>query len=122
MSAKYNGKTPKYRNQRYNGYDSKLEYNRSLYLKNKEKRGEIHDLEEQVRYELIPSQKDESGRVIERKTSYVADFRYMLPDGTVVVEDTKSTVSVTPEYTIKRKLMLWVHGIRIKEVFRATED
>lgn len=34
--------------------------------------------------------------------------------GRMTVEDTKGFK--TKDYIIKRKLMLWVHGIRIKEV------
>lgn len=44
---------------------------------------------------------------------YIADFVYH-EDGMQVVEDTKGVR--TADYIIKRKLMLWVHGIRIKEV------
>jgi hypothetical protein len=42
----------------------------------------------------------------------VADFTYM-EDGKLVVEDCKGFK--TDVYKIKKKLMLWVHGIRIKE-------
>lgn len=68
----------------------------------------------QVPYVLIPAQKDENGKVIERKCTYIADFVYHDKDGNLIVEDTKGYR--TPEYNIKRKLMLYVHGIRISEV------
>ena len=45
--------------------------------------------------------------------AYIADFAYM-QDGKYIVEDTKGVK--TPEYVIKRKLMLWLQGIRIREV------
>ena len=43
---------------------------------------------------------------------YVADFVYE-DNGDTVVEDTKGMR--TKEYVIKRKLMLYRYGIRIKE-------
>ena len=77
--------------------------------------GEIEDLQRQVKYPLVPSQKDEHGNVIERPINYIADFVYRdLRTGKTVVEDVKGVR--TKEYIIKRKLMLWVHGIRIEEV------
>ena len=52
---------------------------------------------------------------MERAVSYVADFVYVdCATGETVVEDAKGVR--TKEYVIKRKLMLWVHGIRVKEV------
>ena len=54
------------------------------------------------------------GKVIERAVCYVADFVYKDTEGNTVVEDTKGVK--TPDYTIKRKLMLYIHKIRIKEV------
>ena len=50
---------------------------------------------------------------MERPCTYVADFVYK-EGGKTVVEDTKGFR--TKDYIIKRKLMLQVHGIRIKEV------
>lgn len=69
--------------------------------------GKLSDLKRQVKYELIPKQ------VWERACTYVADFVYIDSDGNTVVEDTKGVR--TDAYRIKKKLMLWVHGIRIKE-------
>ena len=77
-----------------------------------ERAGAIQNLQRQVKYQLIPSQKI-AGKVVERACCYVADFVYE-ENGQTVVEDTKGFK--TPEYIIKRKLMLWVHGIRIREV------
>ena len=75
--------------------------------------GKISDLKRQVRYRLIPEQRDARGRVIERPCDYYADFVYT-QDGRTVVEDAKG--HRTAEYIIKRKLMLRVYGIRIREV------
>ena len=56
-------------------------------------------------------------RVIERECSYVADFVYYnLESGKIVVEDTKSEPTRTKDYRIKKKLMLWVHKIKISEI------
>uniref|UniRef100_UPI004024EFF0 DUF1064 domain-containing protein n=1 Tax=Prevotellamassilia timonensis TaxID=1852370 RepID=UPI004024EFF0 len=86
--------------------------------------GLISDLLEQVSYELIPAQYGECGKnfsgrtsrvLLERSCRYIADFVYTdCTTGQTVVEDTKGVR--TKEYIIKRKLMLHVHGIRIKEV------
>ena len=65
-----------------------------------------------MRFELIPSQYRD-GRCVERAAHYIADFVYM-EDGKKVVEDTKGFR--TKDYILKRKLMLMVHNIRIKEV------
>ena len=57
----------------------------------------------------------ENGKVIEREVSYKADFVYFdIGLNKCVVEDTKGFR--TKDYIIKRKLMLFVHGIRIVEV------
>ena len=89
--------------------------------------GEISDLERQVKFELIPAQYEyyarygkrgqrlkDGKRCVEHEVSYYADFVYV-ENGQKVVEDTKSKPTRTKDYIIKRKLLLWVHGIRIKE-------
>lgn len=93
-------------------FDSRREYKRWIILKNMESYGEISDLRRQVKYELIPLQRID-GKVAERAVNYLADFVYT-KDGETVVEDSKGFK--TPEYIIKRKLMLQRYGIRIKEV------
>lgn len=114
----------KYNNVKIAGYDSKKEYRRSRELKLLEKKGIITGLQEQVKYELISPQYRyyevqgvrkmlRKKELIERGVYYVADFVYYRGDE-LVVEDTKGVR--TKEYIIKRKLMLYVHGIKIKEV------
>lgn len=93
-------------------FDSRKEYTRWVELILLLKSGQISDLKRQVKFELIPSQRID-GKVVERACSYVADFVYT-ENGKTVVEDTKGFK--TPEYIIKRKLMLYIHGIRIVEV------
>ena len=93
-------------------FDSKREARRYLDLKAMEIAGQIQNLQLQVKYMLIPSQRID-GKVVEREVTYVADFVYE-QNGETVVEDTKG--HRTKEYIIKRKIMLYVHGIRIREV------
>lgn len=93
-------------------FDSKREANRYRELVLLERAGRLSNLQRQVKFELIPSQRV-NGKVVERACTYVADFVY-LENGQKVVEDTKGFK--TKDYIIKRKLMLWVHGIQIKEV------
>ena len=87
-------------------FASVKEYHRWGVLRLLERAGRITDLKRQVRYEVIPKQYGE------RACYYVADFTYY-EDGKLVVEDAKGYR--TDDYIIKRKLMLWVHGIKIKE-------
>lgn len=107
---------PKYGNRKItrNGeiFDSIKEYRRFCELSLLERAGEITDLRRQVVYELLPSQRV-GGKVIERPVKYRADFVYM-ENGLEVVEDTKGFR--TPEYKLKRKMMLYFHGIQIREV------
>lgn len=116
----------KYRNKKVirNGitYDSQKEANRHAVLKLLERSGKIRDLQRQVKFVLIPAQYEpdtvgkrggvKKGKLIERECSYVADFVYE-ENGKKVVEDTKGFR--TADYKIKRKLMLFMHDIRIKE-------
>lgn len=73
------GNRSKYHSQKtaYKGYvfDSKREAKRYAELLLLEQAGEIHDLQRQVVFPLIPSQKID-GRVAERKCDYRADFVY----------------------------------------------
>ena len=93
-------------------FDSVKEYRRWCELKLLEQAGKIVDLKRQLKFELIPSQKVD-GRVVERPCTYIADFVYQ-EDGQTVVEDTKGFK--TKDYIIKRKLMLYIHGIKVSEV------
>lgn len=105
-------------------FDSKREAERYQELKTLEAQGKIHDIKLQVKFVLIPAQREPDtvgvkggiikGKLIEREVTYRADFTYFTEDGTFVVEDVKGMR--TPEYKIKKKLMLYMCGIRIKEV------
>lgn len=94
-------------------FDSKKEARRYQELLLLEKAGKIKNLSRQVKFVLIPSQRDENGKVVERECSYKADFTYEEGIKTVV-EDVKGYR--TKEYIIKRKLLLYQYGIRIREI------
>lgn len=93
-------------------FDSKAEARRFAQLSLLELTGHITDLKRQVAYLLIPGQRKPSGSV-ERAVTYRADFVYQSA-GKTIVEDVKGMR--TPDYVIKRKLMLQVHGIEIVEI------
>lgn len=110
-------------------FDSQREATRYQELKLLERAGAIKDLKRQVSYELIPVQREPNtlnkidskrgrviqGKVIEKAVSYIADFVYTdAATGEVVVEDTKGFR--TKDYILKRKMLLYFHGIRIKEI------
>lgn len=109
----------KYRNQKViiNGIkiaDSKKEDKRLNELRLLEKVGEIHDLKTQVPFILIPSFKHNDKTI--RETKYIADFTYEDKENNFIVEDVKSKATRTRVYMIKKKLMLFRHGIEIKEI------
>jgi hypothetical protein len=106
----------KYRNRKWEldgkTFDSQREARRYQELRWLLRTGVITDLQMQVPFELIPSQRV-GGKVVERPVKYVADFVYT-ENGKTVVEDVKGFR--TKEYIIKRKLMLYKYGIRVREV------
>ena len=106
-------------------FQSKREASRWLELKMLEKVKNISQLERQKKFVLIPAQYEpdiigprggkKKGKLLEHECSYIADFYYFDEDTqSFVVEDTKGFR--TPEYVLKRKMMLYFHGIRIIEV------
>lgn len=112
-------------------YDSLHEYQRYRELLLLQRAGKISDLKKQVPFELIPAQyeyihtgeffkrgerkgQEKVKRVcLEHSVVYYADFVYT-EDGKKVVEDAKGVR--TKDYIIKRKLMLYIHGIKIREI------
>ena len=79
---------------------------------------EVSELRRQIKYELLPSQRV-GGKCVERPLYYIADFVYT-QDGETVVEDVKGyrdpASAGYAKYVIKRKLMLYRYGIRVREV------
>ena len=97
-------------------FDSKKEAKRWAELRTLQKAGKLLDLSHQWKYFLIPAQTRSDGKK-ERGVTYIADFAYVDMDGVTHVEDVKSPASrKLPAYIIKRKLLLFVHGITITEV------
>ena len=86
-------------------FDSGRESRRYLELKMLQKAGEIQGLRLQVPYLIVVNEK--------KICKYVADFVYTDTNGNEIVEDSKGFR--TPEYRLKAKLMLAVHGIEIYE-------
>ena len=110
--------------------DSRKEARRYEELLLLQRAGKISDLRTQVPYELVPAQYETYERygkngnrlkdgikLVERAVNYVADFVY-LEDGKLVVEDVKGyrDGAAYSIFVIKRKLMLHIHGIRIREI------
>lgn len=115
-------------------FDSKKEARRYQELQMLQWSGQIQNLQTQVKYVLIPTQREaifevyksgpnkgrrKTGKVIEHECSYVADFVYT-QDGETVVEDVKGyrdpSSAAYAKFVIKRKLMLERYGIQVKEV------
>ena len=133
------GKRPKYGNKRveYNGekFDSKRELNRYLYLLQAQREGKISNLERQVRFELLPPVLEEyevqlktktvtKTRTKQRAVTYACDFRYV-KDNETIVEDVKSSPSQTTQdkgYVLRKKMMLALKGIEVKEVYKSNDE
>ena len=119
---KYNAKSVEYDGIKFDSQKEALRYKELRFLISE---GIITDLRRQVKYLLIPTQREpdtigarggvKQGKLLERECSYIADFVYTVVEtGETIVEDTKGFR--TKEYAIKKKLMLFVYGIQIKEV------
>ena len=112
-------------------YDSIKEYRRYCELLVLQRAGAITELKRQVEFELLPAQFEDipTGEIyrqgerkgqpkykrvcVEKSVKYVADFVYK-ENGKYIVEDTKGFK--TKDYILKRKMMLYFHNIKIKEV------
>lgn len=95
-------------------FDSKREAKRYGELKMFERAGQIANLALQPSFELIPAQRRDDGKT-ELACRYVADFSYVdLKTRQKVVEDVKGVR--TPDYIIKRKLLLMQRGITVREI------
>lgn len=119
---KYNAHSVDYDGLKFDSQREALRYKELTFLISE---GIISNLKRQVKYVLIPAQREPStvgprggvkpGKLIEKECSYIADFVYTVVEtGETVVEDTKGFR--TKDYLIKRKLMLFVYGIKIKEI------
>ena len=104
-------KKPKYKNKKcvVDGvkFDSEKEAYRWPLLQELERQGRIKKLQRQVPFKLYVN-----GTKV---CKYVADYVY-IQDDEQVVEDVKSEGTRTRAYLIKRRLMLAIYGIDVKEV------
>lgn len=135
MRYSYFGRTKKNkynaRKVEYDGilFDSQKEVLRYKELWSLYSEGIISNLQRQVKYILIPTQREpaqigprgglKQGKLLENECSYIADFVYTVNEtGETVVEDVKGYKKgeAYKVFTIKRKLMLFVYGIQIKEI------
>ena len=97
-------------------WDSKTEFLRYVELLDMQRRGLIHSLQRQVKYEIIPAIKVQKEialktktklveRVDEKPAHYTCDFQYE-QDGVLVIEDAKSDATRREkDYVLRRKLM-----------------
>ena len=127
----------KYKNEKveFDGikFDSKRERDRYMVLKDAERRGVISELKCQPVFELMPAiYHDEiqhlktKDKVVKRcdqlAITYRGDFQY-IKDGNLVVEDCKISKYLIPkENVLKEKMMFAVHGIKIKRVYKPSEE
>lgn len=124
--------TNKLNAERVDGYASKHEAERAAELRWLEKAGKIRDLQEQVKFVLIPPIWEEIPRTgkrgkpikpkrvcVQRGLAYYADFVYIdCATGNTVVEDAKgykggATYRV---FVNKKKMMYDIYGIKVVEV------
>lgn len=90
-------------------FDSKKEAKRYSELKLLERAGHIRDLELQPMFPMVIN-----GHLV---CTYIADFAYLVPNGSRVVEDVKSPATRSEAaYRIKNKLMRAIHKIDVMEV------
>ena len=113
-------------------FDSIKGGKRYLVLKQALDKGEIQDLQLQVRYELIPAIKEEyvehlktkdkvKTRTLQLPITYTCDFQYK-KNGEIVVEDVKASPKMLPkEFVLKEKLMFWKYRIKIRKVYKDKE-
>lgn len=108
-------------------FASKKEFLHWCQLLEMQEQGLISDLRRQVKFVLIPAQretetvtprgKQKPGKVIEREVAYYADAVYV-QNGETIVEDVKGYHGggAYEVFKIKRKLMLHLYGILVKEI------
>ena len=95
-------------------FDSKKEFRRWQELLDMEASGKIQNLQRQVKFVLIPAQREPDsvgkrggiirGKVIEREVAYIAD-----------VKGYKGGVAYNL-FAVKRKILLYLYDIRVKEI------
>ena len=95
-------------------YASKSEEKRHRQLLLLEQAGKISGLQMQVSFELAPSVRFDGSARAKPALRYIADFVYLDKGGKRVIEDVKGFH--TPEFQLKRHLMLALLGLHIQIV------
>lgn len=88
-------------------FDSRRECHRFIELRHMQRAGLISELERQVAYDLTVNGV--------KVAKIIPDFRYRRGDE-VVVEDVKSTPTMTPIFRLKAKLLKAIHGVTLEIV------
>ena len=112
-------------------FASHKERDRYIFLKEKERDGEISNLQCQVRIELVPAVKKTVEEQLKTKVRikevtvqkaiyYVADFTYER-NGETIYEDAKGSHQLTKVYSLKKKMMLALKGLEVREIYSPTE-
>lgn len=98
----------KYSNERAGKYASRHEADVAMKLQALARGGQIRELNEQVRIELVP------GNDPLKPIIYIADFTYLDAQGKLHVLDAKGFK--TPVYRLKKRMAALLLGIEIEEV------
>lgn len=109
-------------------FDSKREMQAYLRLKDLQSKGLISGLEVHPKWELQPKltetyvkhlkTKDKAcERVVQGPITYTADFAFDWRGERIVVDVKISRRLLPKEYALKKKMMRYVHGIAVTEVF-----
>ena len=101
------------------GHDSTLEARRAAELVLMERAGVISELRMQHPFLLMAAQYGPAGELWERSATYIADYVYVR-DGRTIVEDCKGCKDGTAyqNFVLKRKMLLFFHGLRVIEIGR----
>lgn len=137
MSLNFKKSKVKYNNTKveYDGikFDSKREKDRYILLKQAEKDGKIENLVVHPKFELVPAVKEkvvkhlktkdkEIEKTVQLAITYTADFMYD-KNGEIIIEDVKISKHLLPkEYVLKKKMMLAIMHLRVKEVYKPNEE
>ena len=121
--SKYNNQKPEYYDPELKEtlkFDSKKEFEYYLLLKDRQKRGEIKDLERQVTFIIQPPFTDNRGNKI-KGIAYKADFVFLEKntDPDIALKYVRRIIDVkgckTEVYKLKKKLLAF-RGVYIEEV------
>lgn len=105
-------------------FDSRKEYQYYNHLLQQQEEGKIRELQKQVKFVLIPKQQLKNPVKGKSRTTrslsavnYIADFTYISNEDNVLhVIDTKSPVTKTKDYIIKKKMLKFFYDLEIEEV------